>query len=203
VALPCHGQKTGFFLDHRENRLWLRRFAQGASVLDLFCYTGAWGLSLLHAGALAATFVDSSNTALEGARHAAARGGFVERCDFRKQDVTRVLADLKKAGEQFDLVVVDPPDLIPTRKSLIPGRRRMLQLFASAVESVTPGGYAALCSCSYHMAKDDFAGLLAESVRKSGRTAALVWQGSAAVDHPRPVALPESDYLKCSILRVD
>lgn len=203
AALPCHGQKTGFFLDHRENRLWLRRLASGARVLDLFCYTGAWGLSLLYAGADRATFVDSSETALEGAKHAATRGGFALRSDFRKLDATRALELLKKSGDHFDLVVVDPPDLIPTRKSLAPGRRRMLQLFASALERVTPGGYAALCSCSYHMSREDFAPLLAEAVRRSGRTATLVWQGSAGMDHPRPVALPESDYLKCSVLQVD
>lgn len=203
VAMPCQGQKTGFFLDHRENRLWMRRLAPDARVLDLFSYTGAWGLSLLHAGARQVTFVDSSSVALEGAQHAAERGGYAGRCEFQRLDVTRALADLKKSAAMFDLVVVDPPDLVPSRKSLPAGRRRLLQLFASALERVAPGGYAALSSCSFHIDREDFSRLLSEAVRRSGRAASLVWQGSAAVDHPRPLALPESDYLKCSVLQVD
>lgn len=203
VALPCQGQKTGYFLDHRENRIWLRRLAAGARVLDLFCYTGAWGLSLLHAGALSATFVDSSEAALEGARVGAERGGFGSRSAFMKLDAARALDQFKAQDLQFDVVVVDPPDLVPTRKSLVPGRRKLLSLFAAAVGRVSPGGYAALSSCSFHLSREDFGRLVSEAVRKSGRSAVAIWQGSAGVDHPRPVALPESDYLKCTILQVD
>ena len=203
VALPCQGQKTGFFLDHRENRLWVRRLATGARVLDLFCYTGSWGLSLLHAGAEHATFVDSSHTALEGAHHALSRGGFESRSTLVKADVNRVLDEMTAPDERFDIVVVDPPDLVPTKKALAPGRKKMLQLYAASLQRVAAGGYAALCSCSFHVGREDFAGLLAEAVRRSGRHAVVVWQGSTGVDHPRSVALPESDYLKCSILRVE
>lgn len=203
VAIPCQGQKTGFFLDHRENRIWLRRLAMGTRVLDLFCYTGAWGVSMLHAGALSVTFVDSSAPALEGAEQAVQRGGFAPRCTFFKQDAERALEDFKGKDRQFDVVVVDPPDWVPTRKSVAPGRRKLLNLFAAALGRVAPGGYAALSSCSFHLSREDFARLLSEAVRKSGRSAVAVWQGSAGVDHPRPVALPEADYLKCTVLRVD
>jgi 23S rRNA (cytosine1962-C5)-methyltransferase len=203
VALPCQGQKTGYFLDHRENRIWLRRLAPGASVLDLFCYTGAWGLSLLHGGAAQATFVESSEVALEGARHAALRGEFTPRSTFMKLDVEQALSEFKEHDKRFDIVVVDPPDLVPTKKSLAPGRRKLLQLFTAAIGRVDAGGYAALCSCSFHLSRDDFARLLSEAVRRSGRNAVAIWQGAAAVDHPRPVALPESDYLKCTVLQMD
>jgi 23S rRNA (cytosine1962-C5)-methyltransferase len=148
-------------------------------------------------------FVDSSEVALAGARHAASRAGLADRCVFQKQDALRALAQYKQTGREFDLVVVDPPDLIPSKKSLAPGRKRLLQLFAAALERVAPGGHAALCSCSFHIAREDFMRLLGDTARRAGRGAALVWQGSAATDHPRPVALPESDYLKCAVLRVD
>lgn len=202
VSLPCLGQKTGYFLDHRENRLWARRLAPGASVLDLFCYTGAWGLSLLHAGALHATFVDSSETALEGARHAALAGGFAARSKFLRLDASKALEELKSEAP-FDVVVVDPPDFVPTKKSLPQGTRKLLQLFTASLGRVAPDGHAVLASCSFHLSREDFARLLAEAVRRSGRRAVILWQGTSAVDHPRPVALPESDYLKCAVLRVE
>ena len=203
VALPCQGQKTGYFLDHRENRIWLRRLAPGARVLDVFCYTGAWGLSLLHAGAESATFVDSSETALEAAHVAAELGGFGSKSAFIKQDALRSLDAFREQDLHFDIVVVDPPDLIPTRKSLVPGQRKLVNLFAAALGRVSPGGYAALCSCSFHLSREDFGRLVSEAARKAGRSAVAIWQGSAGVDHPRPVALPESDYLKCTVIQVE
>lgn len=203
VALPLQGQKTGYFLDHRENRIWLRRLAPGARVLDVFCYTGAWGLSLLHAGAASATFVDSSEAALEGAAVASERGGFTSRSSFIKQDALRSFDAFREQELQFDIVVVDPPDLVPTRKSLVPGQRKLLNLFAAALGRVSPGGYAALCSCSFHVSREDFGRLVSEAARKAGRNAVAIWQGSAGVDHPRPVALPESDYLKCTVVQLE
>lgn len=203
VALPCQGQKTGYFLDQRENRIWLRRLASGAKVLDVFSYTGAFGHSLLHAGAAEATFVDSSESALDGARHAAIRAGCLDRCSFIKLDAARALHELKERDLTFDVVVMDPPDLVPTRKSLPPGRRKLLNLFTAALGRVAPGGFAALCSCSFHLSREDFAKLISEAVRRSGRSAVEIWDGAASVDHPRPVALPEANYLKCSVLEVD
>jgi len=203
VAIPCRGQKTGFFLDQRENRVWLRRLARDASVLDLYSYTGAWGLGLLSAGAREVVFVDSSQTALTGAERAAKRGGFTARCSFERQDVERYLESLQRSERRFDIVVADPPDLIPTRKALGQGRRRMLSAFTAAVKAVRRGGTAALSSCSFHLQEDDFDRLIREAARRADRDVQLIWRGGAAPDHPRPVAMPEAQYLKCAILAVE
>jgi len=203
VAVPCRGQKTGYFLDSRDNRIWSRCLAQGARVLDLYSYTGAWGLSLLQAGAREVTFVDSSQLALDGARQAVKRGGWESKCTFVRSDAERTMAALRKDEERFDVVCVDPPDLIPTRKSLGPGRRRMLQIMTGAMQLVAPDGHAIFSSCSFHLEASDFQSLLREAAKRAGRTVAVVWSGSAGVDHPRPVALPEADYLKCAVCRVE
>jgi 23S rRNA (cytosine1962-C5)-methyltransferase len=203
VAMPCRGQKTGYFLDQRDNRIWARRLAPGAKVLDLYSYTGAWGLSLLHGGARDVTFVDSSQLALDGARQAVGRGGWESQCRFVRSDAERFVSELQKAEEKFDLVCVDPPDLVPTRKSLGPGRRRLLQIMTAALQVVVKDGYAVFSCCSFHLDASDFQSLLREASRRAGRSVAVIWNGSAALDHPRPVALPEADYLKCAVCRVE
>jgi 23S rRNA (cytosine1962-C5)-methyltransferase len=203
VAIPWRGQKTGYFLDQRDNRIWARCLAPGARVLDLYSYTGAWGLSLLHGGARDVTFVDSSMLALDGARQAVGRGGWESQCRFIRSDAERLMSDLRKDEETFDIVCVDPPDLVPTRKSLGPGRRRLLQIMTSAMQLVAPEGHAVFSCCSFHLDADDFQGLLREASKRAERRVAVIWTGSAAPDHPRPVALPEADYLKCAVCRVE
>jgi len=203
VAIPCRGQKTGFFLDQRENRIWLRRLADDSSVLDLYCYTGAWGLGLLHAGAREVVFVDSSRVALAGAEQGARRGGFTPRCSFERQDVEKYLRSLQRSERRFDIVVADPPDLIPTRKALGQGRRRMLTAFTAALGVVRRGGTAALSSCSFHLQEDEFDRLIREAARRAGRDVQVIWRGGAGPDHPRPVAMPEASYLKCAFLSVE
>lgn len=202
VALPHMGQKTGYYLDQRENRVWARRLAEGARVLDLFCYTGAWGLGLLHSGARNVTFVDQSNAALDAATEAAERAGVVSRTAFFVGDALDFLRTAAAEKHTYSLVVVDPPSFIPTRKAYAAGRRGYLGLFKAALDVVEPGGYAVLCSCSYHLPDKDFADVVKEAGARSRRAVEYLWRGGAGPDHPEPANLPESHYLKCAFLRV-
>lgn len=202
VALPLEGQKTGYFLDQRENRIWARRLAAGAHVLDLYCYTGAWGLSLLHAGARKATFVDQSQTALDAAARAAERAGMATRTSFFRGDALDFLQNALEQKAFYNLVIADPPAFIPSKKAFAPGRKGYLNLCRDALALTAPGGYAALSSCSYHLSDADFVELIAEAATRARRTAEFLWRGGAGPDHPQPVTFPEAHYLKCAFLRV-
>lgn len=202
VALPLEGQKTGSFLDQRENRIWARRLANGARVLDLYCYTGAWGFSLLHAGAAKVTFVDQSQTALDAATRAAERAGIATRTSFFRGDALDFLQNALEQKSFYDFVVADPPAFIPSKKVFASGRRGYLNLFRDALALTSPGGYAALSSCSFHLSDLDFEEVIAEAAARARRTAEYLWRGGAGPDHPQPVTFPEAHYLKCAFLRV-
>lgn len=202
VALPAKGQKTGYFLDQRENRIWVRRLAENAHALDLCCYTGAWGLSILHAGARKVTFVDQSQLALDAATGAVERAGANTRAAFSQADAVEFLRNAHAEKEFYNLIVVDPPSFIPTKKSFATGRRGYLALYRAALELVAPGGYVVLCSCSYHLQDSEFESVIEESCARARRAAEYIYRGSAAPDHPRPATFPEAHYLKCAFLRV-
>lgn len=202
VALPLDGQKTGSFLDQRENRIWARRLARGAQVLDLFCYTGAWGFSLLHAGATKVTFVDQSQTALDAATRSAERSGVATRTSFFRGDASDFLQNALEQKAFYDFVIADPPAFIPSKKAFAAGRRGYLNLFRNALALTSPGGYAALSSCSFHLSDQDFEQVVTEAATRARRTAEILWRGGAGPDHPQPVTFPEAHYLKCVFLRV-
>jgi len=195
------GQKTGLFLDQRENRRLAEARAQGLSVLDLFCYQGEWSLHAARGGASRVLAVDSSEPALAAAGRNAGRNGVAERVSFRRGDVFDVARELERAGERFGLVVMDPPALIKSRSHMPAGVRAYRDLNRVAMGLLAEGGTLITCSCSHHLDDGLFEQMLRESARAARKTfRVLSWTGEAP-DHPRLLAVPESHYLKCAVLQ--
>jgi 23S rRNA (cytosine1962-C5)-methyltransferase len=196
------GQKTGQFLDQKENHLALRGRVEGGRVLDLFCYSGSWALHAGHFGAREVLGVDISAPAVELAQANARLNGLEGICRFIRADVFDLLRDLARQGEQFDTVVLDPPAFVKSRKKLPEAIKGYLTINRRALELVAPGGYLFTCTCSHHLDRDTFLDLLRQAGQQSGRTLILEELRGQAFDHPVLLACPETDYLKCAILKV-
>jgi len=195
------GQKTGFFLDQRENRSYLKSLmhgSEGKTVLDLFCYSGGWGLRALQEGAAEVSFVDQSEEArLLVERGLTLNGLAKERARFQVEDVFDFL---EKDQRTYDVVVSDPPAFVKSNKNLNQAKRAYEKLNRLAWRRVKTGGVLLTSSCSYHLAEQDFMEILRSSVAKEG-IAHVVYQGHQAGDHPILLSMPETRYLKCVGLR--
>jgi 23S rRNA (cytosine1962-C5)-methyltransferase len=198
---PLAGQKTGFFLDQRRNRRLLAGRVKGARVLDLFSYSGAWGLEALRQGADEVVFVDSSEAALELARANAGRNGLEGRARFHHQDVFDALPALYGRGERFGAVVLDPPAMVKSRAKIAEGLKGYRALNRSAMSLLVEGGWLFTCSCSFHVSPQDFLHVLSEAARDAKRPFRFLEWGAQSPDHPVLLAAPETSYLKCAVLR--
>ena len=202
VADLVAGQKTGFFLDQRDNRLQfgaLVRALRPERVLDLFCYSGGWGLRALQAGAGHVTFVDESREALElVARGLAANAVGPGRAELQRADVFDFLA---RQPDSYDAVVADPPAFAKSRKNLPQALKAYQKLFRWAWRRLKPGGVLFVCSCSHHLTLTDFLDLLTGAVAKEHGLAHLIYRGGQSPDHPVLLSMPETAYLKCVGLR--
>jgi 23S rRNA (cytosine1962-C5)-methyltransferase len=196
------GQKTGLFLDQRENvRAFLSHLAPGSRVLDVFCYQGIWGLAALKAGAAEAEFVDDSRSACERVESALALNGLPD-CEIHHGDAFDVLPRLRRAGKSFDAVVCDPPAFAKSRKHLPEAEKAYRRLNELAVSLVKPGGLLVTCSCSYHLLREAFREIVAAAVARSRREGILLESRGQAPDHPVLLSFPEGEYLKCLFVRV-
>jgi 23S rRNA (cytosine1962-C5)-methyltransferase len=197
------GQKTGFFFDQRENRRYLAPWCQSATLLDCFCYTGAFSLYAARAGATAITACDSAAKALEVARHNFTLNGFdPARHDFLVQDCFSLLEQFAAESRQFDIVLLDPPSLARDRKSRSAAERAYVRLNRLALGCVRDGGLLASASCTSQVSRQAFRQALAEAGRRAGRRLQILYDGGQALDHPVPVHFPEARYLKFLICRV-
>jgi 23S rRNA (cytosine1962-C5)-methyltransferase len=201
LADPLHGQKTGYFFDQRFNRKLLAGIIQPKhTVLDLFCYTGGFGLYALAAGAGMVTFVDASESALAITREAVSRNGWLERAEFVKADI---FPFLKEHTETYDVVVLDPPALAKSRTKVPAALRAYKDLNARALARVAPNGYIATASCSGLVQPGPWRETLREAADKAGRPLRLILHGAQAPDHPILAAMPETEYLKFAVAVVD
>lgn len=198
---PLGGQKTGLFLDQRDNRARLAGRVTGARVLDAFCYNGAWGLAALAHGAREAVFVDSSEPALVAAEENARLNDMSGKCQFLKDDAFNGLAMLGRTREKFDAVVVDPPALVKSKAHKKEGLRAYLELNRRAMALVADGGWLFTSSCSHAVSDEEFRATLVQAGRLAHRQFRLVEWGLQAQDHPVLLAAPETGYLKCGVLR--
>ena len=196
-----NGQKTGMFLDQRDNRSAAKRWMDGKKVLDLFCYNGAWALSAVAAGAAEATGVDQSVHAIEQARRNAEANGFSGRSNFIVADVFDYLKRTPRAS--FDVIVLDPPAFAKTRAALPEARKGYTDLNRRALLALKPGGILITCSCSYHMSEELFREVLVSAGQASGKRLRLLQVRGQALDHPALPAMPETRYLKCFIVEAD
>jgi 23S rRNA (cytosine1962-C5)-methyltransferase len=195
------GQKTGFFLDQADNYSLLEKISADADVLDLFCHTGAWGISALKLGAKAAAFVDSSAPALAVARENAQLNGCLKRADFIREDALTAIKRLSDEGKKFDVVVADPPAFIKSRAKIAEGLRGYKDLNAKALRLVRPGGFFISCSCSHHLSRENFSEMLRASASGTGRGVRIIETRSQSKDHPVLLSAPETEYLKCALMQ--
>jgi len=198
------GQKTGLFLDQRENvRAFLDHLPPGAAVLDLFCYLGAWGMAALKSGRAARVeFSDASERACHAVEAGLKENGLPE-CELHCGDAFDVLPALRREGRKYSAVVCDPPAFAKSRKHLPEALKAYRRLNGMALSLLEPGGLLVSCSCSHHVGREEFREILREACAAQGRPARLLEFRGAAPDHPVLLNFPEGDYLKCAILRVD
>lgn len=188
------GQKTGMFLDQRENRRLVRQVARGRATLNLFSYTGGFSLAAALGGATRVVSVDVARAAVEAARDNFALNGLDPAPHgFVAADAFEFLAE---GDEPFDLVVVDPPSFAPNQKSLRAAEAAYAKLNAAAARRVRPGGLLAAASCSSHVSMDMFLQTLRESARIARRQLRLLEVRGEPPDHPTPLHFPEGRYLK-------
>jgi 23S rRNA (cytosine1962-C5)-methyltransferase len=192
-ADPLGGQKTGWFYDQREARARVAALATGARVLDLYAYTGGFGVLAAVQGAAHAVCVDRSRPALDLAARAAEANGVAERCEFRQGEAFETL---ERMDESFDVVVADPPAFVRSKKDLGAGLRGYRKLMRLAAGRVAPGGFLFAASCSHHVTPEAFAQELARALSDVGRAGRVIASMGAGPDHPVHPMLPESAYLK-------
>jgi len=195
------GQKTGHFLDQKENHLLLKERAKGKEVLDCFCYSGSWGIHAAQFGASGVTCVDSSERAVALARENAAMNGFAGIVKCEAADAFERLRSLKGEGRSFDMVVLDPPAFVKSRKVLKEAIKGYFTINRRAMELLRPGGYLISCSCSFHMEREMFRDLLANAAQQAKKEMRLLEVRSQSPDHPILLSMPETGYLKCFVLQ--
>lgn len=195
------GQKTGLFLDQRENRRRAEKRAAGRRALDCFCYQGEWALHLARGGATSVLAIDSSEPALTAAAANVERAGCADLVTFRRGSAFDELRKLERAGERFGLIVLDPPALVKSRRHLAAGARAYRELNRTAMALLEEEGVLVTCSCSHHLDDPMFRQLLLESARLARRPMRVLDWAGAAADHPQLLAVPETHYLKCAVLQ--
>jgi 23S rRNA (cytosine1962-C5)-methyltransferase len=195
------GQKTGLFLDQRDNLDLLAPFSANARVLDGFCYTGAWGLKAALTGASSVTAVDSSAQALGTAEINARENACENRWRGICGNALHVLDSLRDEPP-FDIVILDPPAFARRKDHLASAKNRYRSINMGAISLLAPGGILFSCSCSHHLDSYSFKQVLSEAVARSGRHAVLLATGGQAKDHPALLSARETEYLKCFVLKV-
>lgn len=199
LAAPMSGQKTGWFFDQRDNRRRVAQHAAGRRVLDLFCYSGGFGVTAAAAGATEVVCVDSSEAALDLARAAARRNGVEARMSFVQADVFDALRAMAEDGRRFDLVVADPPAFVRRRKDLAAGVEAYRRLNRLAVSVLAPEALLLSASCSSHLARERLHEVVRAAAVRGGRSVQLLEDGGQALDHPVRLGMPESAYLKAAL----
>lgn len=200
---PCAtGQKTGWFYDQRGNRREAARYAQGADVLDIFCYAGGFGVTAAAAGAKSVTFLDASPQALALARENAAVNAPDCPAATICGDAFQQLNELYEEGRRFSLICLDPPAFIKRRKDVAQGLAAYRKINALALRLLTPGGIVASSSCSHHLPAEALRGCVAQAAARRRLHARLLFAGGQGPDHPVHSAMPETAYLKCFIAQV-
>ncbi len=196
------GQKTGFYLDQRDNRKAVAFYAKGRRVLDLFCYTGGFSLNALILGEATSTLgIDTSERAIELARRNAI-ANHAGAARFESADVFDTLERLRGSGEKFGLVICDPPKFARHPKAIEDAVKGYLRLNRAAVDVLEPGGVLVTCSCSGLVDRMLFSDILGQVAELSGRPIQILEQRGQAADHPVSASCLETEYLKCVIARV-
>lgn len=199
----AHGQKTGFFLDQRDNRQRAARHASGCRILGAYCYTGAFEVHAARAGAADVLGLDSSEPALEHARRHAELNGVADRVRFERADVPVALRRFRDEGRTFDGIILDPPRFVFSAAQKEKGMRAYKDINLFALKLLAPGGWLATYSCSGLVSPVDFRQMLRWAAVDAGRNVRIVDTSGQPFDHPVLATFPESEYLKGLLCRVE
>jgi 23S rRNA (cytosine1962-C5)-methyltransferase len=199
---PQEGQKTGFYLDQRENRRRVALHAMGRKCLSAYCYTGAFELALARGGAESVLGIDSSSVALEEAEAAAERNELESRIEHEEADVPERLRLARDRGETYGLIVLDPPRLVTGKGNLERGLRLYKDINLLAMKLLEPEGILATFSCSGLVDRAIFERTLSYAAHDAGRKVCILESLGQPADHPVPLDFPEAAYLKGAICRV-
>lgn len=191
-----NGQKTGFFLDQKYNRLAVAKLAKGKRVLDCFTHTGSFALNAAMGGAAHVTAVDVSQSAVDMAKANAERNGLTDKMDFLCADVFELLPELCRQKAAYDMVILDPPAFTKSRKTIAGAERGYKEINFRAMKLLPRGGYLATCSCSHFMDNGLFIKMLLSAAKDAGVQLKLIELRRQAPDHPTLMNVPETDYLK-------
>ena len=197
-----NGQKTGFFLDQKYNRLAVARIAGGKKVLDCFTHTGSFALNAALGGAQRVTAVDISKSAIDMAIANAERNGLKDRMDFLAADIFDLLPSLiQKGGKPYDLIILDPPAFTKSRRTADRAEKGYKEINLRALQLLPRGGYLATASCSHFMPSERFVSMLKSAARDAGVELKQIEARQQAPDHPILWNVPETDYLKFYIFQ--
>ena len=196
------GQKTGFFLDQKYNRLAMQKLCKGGRVLDCFTHTGSFALNAGIAGAREVLALDASELAIEQARKNAELNGLSDTVRFEVDDVLERLPKMVEAGEKYDVVILDPPAFTKSRDTIKKAAKGYREINVCGMKLVKDGGYLATCSCSHFMDYETFTKVIADSARSAHRRLRQIEFRTQAPDHPILWSADESYYLKFYIFQV-
>ena len=197
-----NGQKTGFFLDQKYNRLAVAKIAKGKTVLDCFTHTGSFALNAAMGGAKRVTAVDVSETAIAKAKENAEKNGLTDRMDFLCTNVFDLLPELCRGKSEYDMIILDPPAFTKNRKTISDAERGYKEINYRAMKLLPRGGYLATCSCSHFMDNGLFVKMLMSAASDAGVSLKLIEARRQSPDHPTMLNIPETDYLKFYLFQI-
>ncbi len=196
------GQKTGLFLDQRENRFSLRRYTKGLKVLDCFCNDGGFALNAAFAGAQTVKGVDISEATISRATNNAKLNLLEDKCSFVKADAFDFLNKSVDSGAEYDMIILDPPSFTKSKKNIHQAKAGYKEINTAAIKLLRHQGILATASCSHHMDATDFLDIIKNCATKAGRSIQLLEWNGASPDHPVLPAMNETGYLKFGIFKI-
>lgn len=197
-----NGQKTGFFLDQKENRAAIKPFVKDAKVLDCFSHTGSFALHAAYYGASEVLGIDISKHAVEFATNNAKLNGLETSCRFQEANTFDILREYYDRGEKFDAIILDPPAFTKTRSAINGAVRGYKEINLRAMKIISSGGFLITCSCSHHVDQDLFMDIIYNSAIDARKNVRLIEYRTQAKDHPILLASEETEYLKCALLQI-
>ncbi len=204
TAALGEGQKTGHYFDQRDNRAFLKPYFPGRTVLDLYCYTGGFAIAAAKGGAKSVFAIDSSGPALALAKENAKLNGVEGAVTFDEGDAEAALDSFAGLRQPFkpDMIVLDPPSLVPAKKHLPKALRMYSRLNSMALRALPRGGLLATATCSHHVSREEFVKMLRDAQAKAQREVRLVALRGQSADHPILLAMPETEYLHFALLEI-
>jgi 23S rRNA (cytosine1962-C5)-methyltransferase len=197
-----NGQKTGYFLDQKENRAAIKKYVKDADVLDCFSHTGSFSVHALHYGAKSVETIDISEAALDMAKKNVALNGYLDKCHFKCENAFDLLKKYDEENKRFDVVILDPPAFTKSKETVKDAIRGYKEINLRAMKILKRGGFLITCSCSQHISPDAFLNIIKEAAHDTRKNTRLIEKRTQSKDHPILLSSSETEYLKCLILQV-